>query len=116
MEKQLIENLNHKNIKKVIDNIALIYTADKKKSGLINLKTNELVSEMDNFYTTYDEEGNLFYQRKKIEEPNKDNHYNTVYTINIYDTLKKKMIVKNNRFTRPIYGYSLLILKKDKNY
>lgn len=118
MENKAIENENDYEIRVVIDDIALFFTADKKKSGLMNTTTKEIVSSIDSFYTIYDEEGHFFYQTKMLKNTIEDSNNNLYWneTINIYDTLNKKMLVKDAKYYEVHEGYGCLILKNDENY
>lgn len=49
---KIIKEKTSYDINVLINDIALIYSPDKK-SALLNIKTNELVTEFDDYYTIY---------------------------------------------------------------
>ncbi len=63
------------------------------KTGLLNIKTNEIIGEMDNYYTIYDSNNEFYYQEKTIEESSKENNWESKKTVRIYDAQKEKMLV-----------------------
>ena len=54
-------------IETLINNTAYIKSVTGK-TGLLNIKTNQIVGDMDNYYTVYDTNEKLYYQEKTIEE------------------------------------------------
>lgn len=63
------------------------------KTGLLNIKTNKLIGEMDNYYTIYDREGEFYYQEKTIEKSSEENNWNSRKILRIYDAKEEKILV-----------------------
>ena len=119
MENKATENENDYKINMVIDDIALFYTADKKKSGLMNATTKEIVSNIDSFNNIYDKEGHFFYQTKSNMIKDSNDNISWDYLVNIYDTLNNKMLIEDARYFR-FHGlddsHGFLVLKKNENH
>ena len=64
------------------------------KTGLMNIKTNEIIGDMDHYYTIYDKRGKFFIQTLEIEKATKENNWQSRKIIRIYDALNEKMIVE----------------------
>lgn len=75
----------------LINNTAYIKSVTGK-TGLLNIKTNKIIGEMDNYYTIYDTSGEFYYQEKEIEDPKVDS-WNRKKTVRIYDAQKEKTLV-----------------------
>lgn len=69
------------NIENIIDDVAIIKSSINGKRGLLDIKTNELIGELDYFRIDVDVHNKLFYQIKE--------KYNI---INIYDIINKKFL------------------------
>lgn len=79
----------------LIKNTALIESVSGK-TGLLNVKTNEMIGKMDNFYTIYDEHNKFYKQRKEICLTDaKKNSLKRDYILRIYDAEEERLIVDN---------------------
>lgn len=76
----------------LINNTAYIKSVTGK-TGLLNIKNNKIIGEMDNYHTIYDSNNAFYYQEKTIEESSKENNWNSKKTVRIYDAQKEKMLV-----------------------
>mgnify|MGYP004631581825 FL=1 len=83
----------------LINNTALIHSVTGK-SGLLNVKTNTIIGEMDNYYTIYDAERGFYYQEKTIEEASQENNWKARKVIRVYDTQEEKMVVDNGELIK----------------
>lgn len=73
----------------LINNTAYIKSVTGK-TGLLNIKTNKIIGEMDNYSTIYDKNSKFYYQEKTIEESSKENNWHSRKTVRIYDAQKEK--------------------------
>lgn len=78
---QIIKEKTSYDIKLLIDDTALIYSSNGT-SALLNIKTNKLITELNDYYTISDSSNKLYFQRI-------DNNYI------IYDALNNKMVANN---------------------
>lgn len=94
MEKKtsIIENKEIYNVENILDDIALI-TSMSGKSGLLNIKTNEIVGSFDNYETKWNSNSHFYYQVKKVDLDTLVDFEGKA--IRIYDTLKKECIADN---------------------
>lgn len=76
----------------LINNTAYIKSVTGK-TGLLNIKNNKIIGEMDNYYTIYDSNNAFYYQEKTIEESSKENNWKSKKTVRIYDAQKEKILV-----------------------
>jgi len=88
----IVKEKNTYEIDILINNTAYIKSVTGK-TGLLNIKTNQIIGGMDNYYTIYDTHGKFYYQEKKIEESSKENNWNSRKTVRIYDALNEKILV-----------------------
>lgn len=79
------------NIDILIDNIAYIKSVTGK-TGLLNIKTNEIIGDMNYYYTISDTNGKFYIQTLEIEKGTKENNWHSKENIRIYDALNEKMI------------------------
>ena len=98
-------------IETLINNTAYIKSVTGK-TGLLNIKTNQIVGDMDNYYTVYDTNEKLYYQEKIIEERDEENNCNSKKTIRIYDALNEKTFVDGWEVVKCFSGYYDLIAVK----
>lgn len=77
-------------------NILIVNTAYIKsvtgKSGLLNIKTNQIIGNMDYYDTIYSENEQFYYQAKKIQEGETEKDSTPRKTLRIYDALTETMI------------------------
>ena len=91
----IVKEKNTYDVNMLINNTAYVISITGK-TGLLNIKTNEIIGEMDNFYITYDAKDKFYYQEKEIEdigESSKKNNLNSRKIVKIYDALNEKMLV-----------------------
>lgn len=81
---QIIKEKTSYDIKLLIEDTALIYSSNGT-SALLNIKTNKLITEFNDYYTISDSTNKLYFQRI-------DNNYI------IYDALNNKMVANNYQF------------------
>lgn len=89
----VIEEKNVYNLEVLIKNTALMKSVTGK-SGLINIKSNEIVGSFDNFYTIYSSDNYFYFQEKEVEDESKDYFKRKKY-VRIYDALNEKTIADN---------------------
>ena len=86
-------------IDKVIDDIALISSSDAGKSALLDIKTNKLINEIDNYENKMDKDEHYFYQKRMIDIADDTctvkRNSEKIEVISIYDTLNKKMVIED---------------------
>lgn len=94
MEKtsSILENKEIYSVENILDDIALI-TSNDGKSGLLNIKTNEIVGNFDNYETKWNSNSHFYYQIKQADLDTLVDFKGKV--IRIYDTLKKECIADN---------------------
>jgi len=94
MEKtsSILENKEIYSVENILDDIALI-TSTSGKSGLLNIKTNEIVGSFDNYETKWNSNFHFYYQVKDVKLDTLVDFKGKA--IRIYDTLKKECIVDN---------------------
>lgn len=107
----IVKERNTYGIDVLINNTAYIKSVTGKE-GLLNIKTNQIIGEMDNYNTTYDTDEKFYFQEKEIEKASKENDWNTRKTLRIYDALNEVLIVDGWEVIRS-YGsnYELTIVK-----
>ncbi len=112
MNSELEKKIGKYEISQVIDNTALIYINNREKSGLINIKTYEVIGENDKYYTIYDNRNHFFFQTKEIEARQVNDNYCNRDAIRIYDTLNEIMVVEDSEVAKIFYSdYNLIVLK-----
>ncbi len=62
------------------------------KTGLLNIKTNAIIGDMDYYHTIYDTNGKFYIQTLEIEKGTRENNWHSKKNIRIYDALNEKMI------------------------
>lgn len=91
----------------LINNTALIHSVTGK-TGLLNVKTNTIIGEMDNYYTIYDTERGFYYQEKTIEEASQENNWKSRKIVRVYDAQEEKILIDNWELIRHFsYRYEL---------
>ena len=78
------------NIKTLINNTAYIVLPNGK-TGLLNIKTNQLLGNIDNFKTCYTLKDEIYEQIKTVEATDERGSYRV---INLYDALEEKWIAE----------------------
>ena len=106
----IVKEKNKYEIGVIINNTAYIKSVTGK-TGLLNIKTNQIVGEMDNYYTIYNVNEKLYYQEKTIEERDEENNCNLKHTIRIYDALNEKTLVDGWEIVNNSAYYDLIIVK-----
>lgn len=107
----IVKEKNTYEIDILINNTAYIKSVTGK-TGLLNIKTNQLIGEMDNYYTIYDTYGKFYYQVKKIKETSKENNWKSRKTVRIYDALNEKILVDDWEVVKEFSaGYELTVFK-----
>ena len=94
------------NIETIIDDVALISSSISGKTGLLNIKTNELIGELDYFNTCYNNDNKYYSQIKTV---------NNEYFLNVYDVLKHNYVVKDYNIVRHFEQYAYVSLVKKCN-
>ena len=84
----IVKEKNTYEIDVLINNTAYIKSVTGK-TGLLNIKTNQIIGDMDDYYTIYDTHGKFYYQEKTIEESNEKNNWNKRKTVRIFDALNE---------------------------
>lgn len=107
----IVKEKNTYDIDIVINNTAHI-TSVTGKTGLLNIKTKEIIGEMDNFYTIYDTSGKFYYQEKEIKKSNKENNESFKTTVRIYDALNEKILVDGWEVVKKFGDYYALVAVK----
>ena len=87
----IIKEKSAYNLDTVINDIALA-SNNAGETGLINIRTGEVVGSFGDYDSRYDLYQKLFYQERTIEDESKDPEKSKTY-IRIYDALNEKMIV-----------------------
>lgn len=88
------------NIKTLINNTAYIVLPNGE-TGLLNIRTNQLLGNIDNFTTMYDLQGKLYRQIKTVKATDERGSYKV---INLYDALEEKMIADNWEIATSYYS------------
>lgn len=98
------------NIETIIDDIALISSSISGKNGLLNIKTNELIGELDYYNMFYDTD-NKYYRQVRTEV--RSSGYE--YFLNVYDVFNHNYVVKDYNIVKSFenYGYVSLIKEKE---
>lgn len=94
------------NIETIIDDVALISSSISGKTGLLNIKTNELIGELNYFNTCYNNDNKYYSQIKTV---------NNEYFLNVYDVLKHNYVVKDYNIVRHFEQYAYVSLVKKCN-
>ena len=79
-------------IGKLINNTAYVKSVTGKE-GLLNIKTNQIIGDMDDYYTVWNEHESFYYQEKTIKESDEENNCHTRKILRIFDALNEKIIV-----------------------
>lgn len=103
----VVQEKNIYNIGIMINNIALINSVTGK-SGLLNVKTNEIIGVMDNYETKYNSKSKFYYQIKKVKSPD---NANELELIRIYDAKEERMIVDGWEVVKKFSNYHFSALK-----
>lgn len=93
----------------LINNTAYIKSVTGK-TGLLNIKTNQIIGKMDHYYTIYDTHRQFYTQEKEIEDPNVDS-WNRKKTIRVYDAMNDKMLVDGWERIASYEDRDLMLLK-----
>lgn len=114
-ESNVVQEQKAYKISVIINNIALMYSATGK-SGLVNIKTNEIIGSFDDYYTIYDTNNKLYYQEKS-EYVGKGNNCNTKSTVvKIYDAENERVIADRLIKVHSLEGYyQFTILQNPEN-
>lgn len=88
----IVKEKNTYEIDVLINNTAYIKSVTGK-TGLLNIKTNQIIGDMDNYYTIYDTHGQFYYQEKTIEKSSEENNWTTRKTVRIFDALNERLLV-----------------------
>lgn len=95
------------NIEIIIDDVALIKSSISGKNGLLDIKTNELIGELDYYNIKVDELNKLYYQIKNVDSKK---------VISIYDIMNKKYLVRDfdivSSFSLAATGIGLIYILK----
>ena len=110
-ESSVIEEKNVYNLEVLIRNTALMKSVTGK-TGLINIKSNEIVGSFDNFYTIYSPDDNFYFQEKEVEDESKDYFKRKTY-VRIYDALNEKTIADNWLVIKQYDSYYHLTVLQD---
>ena len=109
----IIEEKNVYDLEILIRDTALMKSVTGK-TGLINIKTNEIVGSFDKFYTIYSPDDNFYFQEKEVEDESKDYFKRKKY-VRIYDALHEKMVVDGWLVVKKIDSYYHLAVLQDPN-
>ena len=109
----VIEEKNVYDLEILIRDTALMKSVTGK-TGLINIKTNEIVGSFDKFYTIYSPDDNFYFQEKEVEDESKDYFKRKKY-VRIYDSLHEKMVVDGWLVVNQIDSYYHLAILQDPN-
>ena len=99
----------------LINDVALVESISKK-SGLYNVKTNDLIGALDDYKTIYDKNNMIYVQIKKKEET--EDKCDVSY-LRIYDAKENVMIANNYILDKSFeldYQFCSLITKDGKKY
>lgn len=98
------------NIETIIDDVAIIKSSISGKRGLLNIKTSELIGELDYYNMFYDTD-NKYYRQVRTEV--RSSGYE--YFLNVYDVFKHSYVVKDYNIVKSFenYGYVSLIKEKE---
>ena len=88
----IVKEKNTYEIDVLINNTAYIKSVTGK-TGLLNIKTNQIIGDMDNYYTIYDTHRQFYYQEKTIEKSSEENNSTTRKTVRIFDALNERLLV-----------------------
>lgn len=94
------------NIETLIDDVALIESSISGKTGLLNIKTNELIGELDYYNTCYDNYNKYYLQIKTI---------NNEYFLNVYDVLKHSSVVKDYKIVNYFEKYAYVSILRESD-
>lgn len=106
----IVKEKNTYEIDVLINNTAYIKSVTGK-TGLLNIKTNQIIGDMDDYYTIYDTHGKFYYQEKTIEESNEKNNWNKRKTVRIFDALNERLLVDGFEVVKEFHSYDLTALK-----
>lgn len=85
------------------------------KTGLFNIKTNQIVGTLDDYYTYYDTYEKIYAQEKKFSKTLEDGKEITIYFANIYDAVSERFIIKEwelvHDYDRLNSGYNVTTFK-----
>ena len=94
----------------MINNTAYIKSVTGK-TGLLNIKTNQIIGKMDYYYTIYDTHAAFYYQ-EKTEEACEENNWTSRKTVRIYDALNEKTLVDGWEVVKNFGDYYELVVVK----
>ena len=97
------------NIKVIIDDVALIKSYISGKTGLLNIKTNELIEEPAYYKTLYDN-NNKYYNQLRIEVRNGK----LEWFLDVYDVLKHSYVVIDYMIVKEFENCAYVSLIKEK--
>lgn len=107
----IVKEKNTYEIDVLINNTAYIKSVTGK-TGLLNIKTNQIIGDMDNYYTIYDTHGQFYYQEKTIEKSSEENNWTTRKTVRIFDALNERILVDGFEVVKEFSSqYDLTALK-----
>lgn len=107
----IVKEKNTYEIDVLINNTAYIKSVTGK-TGLLNIKTNQIIGNMDNYYTIYDTHGQFYYQEKTIEKSSEENNWTTRKTVRIFDALNERLLVDGFEVAKEFRSeYKLTALK-----
>lgn len=102
-ESTIVKEKNIYDLRILIRNTALMQSITGT-SGLVNVKSNEIVGSFDNFYTIYDNDNNFYFQEKEIPHESGD-YFRRKKSVRIYDALNEKTVADNWLVIKQIDGY-----------
>ena len=107
----IVKEKNTYEIDVFINNTAYIKSVTGK-TGLLNIKTNQIIGDMDNYHTIYDTHGQFYYQEKTIEKSSEENNWTTRKTVRIFDALNERILVDGFEVVKEFSSqYDLTALK-----
>lgn len=107
----IIEEKKIYEIDVLINNTAYIESVTGK-TGLLNIKTNQIIGDMGNYHTSYDKREKLYYQEKLIKEDGNKSYWNERKIVRIFDALNEKILVDGWEVIKIFDDYHNLIVVK----
>ena len=107
----IVKEKNIYEIDVLINNTAYVKSVTGK-TGLLDIKTNQIIGDMDNYHIIYDTLGYLYYQVKTIKESDAENNCHKRQLVRIFDALNEKIIVDGWEFIKTFGDrYELITVK-----